>query len=196
VLIIDNSGSMRTADVKHDGGMIQRQAAVYSAIRESLLEPQLSFGVGQYDLVSLILFDSGACIQLFHVSFQEAIQGIEYLQWACPPRGHGCYLPALGALASVLDQPFPVGLLGAVNVLFFSDGRPSDSVPGGIDGFVGNLASIMVDTCGETVQQFPETFAFHAIGCVHGLNPRPSLQSLTTSFSLARARADLVKGSL
>ena len=107
---------------------LTRHRAVFDAIEEALLQPQLVGGATRCDVVSLIAFHEAAYIEFLHLPFGEALQRCRRVQKHRKPKGPGCYVPALGALRQVLSEPFP-GKLGAVNVLFFSDGRPSDSPP-------------------------------------------------------------------
>ena len=121
---------MRTGDVTSgcvaSGPLrISRHAAIFEALTTSLLRPQLENGASMDDLISIIWFNDHAETVMRHVPFCEAIPAIEWLRANRQPKGHGKYAPALMALQELLTLPAHVPL-ASVNVLFFSDGRPSD----------------------------------------------------------------------
>lgn len=148
VLIIDNSGSMGIPDVPtltpppptpgrrnraeprsnrgHIMSHITRHDAVFDAIQTGLIAPQLAAGVGPHDVLSLVLFSCGAGVLLKHMPFADAEAGLSYFRNHYPPVNDGThYIAALAALRDLLAAQGPCTFT-AVNVLFFSDGQPTD----------------------------------------------------------------------
>jgi hypothetical protein len=109
--------------------------------------------------------------------FDQAVLRCRQVQKHRKPKGHGCYVPALGALRQVLSEANFPGKLGAVNVLFFSDGRPSDhsqpravtpSMPGGPMAVRPTVVHMVMDyllmSCYHTLRTLPHTFKLHCVG--------------------------------
>ena len=133
ILVIDNSGSMRNEDVFEEGtrNYISRHQATFNALAKGLFIPQLQAGVGPRDVVTIIKLGEDGEVVVSRVPFAEAAKTCGQLVHSMTPRSHGNYLPALGTLGRVLRASNRDQASGPTNVLFFSDGKPSDSTPPG-----------------------------------------------------------------
>ena len=76
----------------------------------------------------------------------------------------------------MLAQPFPAPV-GAVNVLFFSDGRPSDTGANPKE-LADKLLRATADSCRATVELLPEAFRFHTVGFGSGAAAKDDFQLL------------------
>ena len=95
-----------------------------------------------------------------HVPFAEAWGGCDWLARNRRPLGHGNYSPALTVLAHLLDLPAHVPF-SSVNVLFFSDGRPSDK------GTSVNerLSQMTMQACAPSLSRLHTShFKLHTVG--------------------------------
>jgi hypothetical protein len=121
VLIIDNSGSMRTPDVP---GYKTRAHAVYECLKRDFVKEQLKTGAASDVVVTLISMSNDASV-LFHTQplNDSLIDQLETMSKR-KPKSHGNYIPALDKALEVMraDAPNRSSLL----LLFFSDGAPSD----------------------------------------------------------------------
>ena len=121
---------MRTRDVSGGG---TRLDAALTALLEGLIAPQLAQGAGAGDAVSMLVMRETTDLQFSKVSFLTAKALLETARagGVIQPKGHGFYVPALEQLGALLAG-FAGGLCFAgvanypVNVLFLSDGRPSE----------------------------------------------------------------------
>ena len=141
IMVVDCSGSMRTEDVATGGDgepPLSRMAAVRRAILQTYLKPQLVAGAQQGERFSLIKIQPEASEQpalpfaLFPLDASLAPRIDAVLD---EPRGAGPYLPALRKLNElVAHSKRHLFERARTQVLFLSDGRPSDaSTGGGID---------------------------------------------------------------
>ena len=126
---------MKTRDVS-DGGT--RLDAALTALLEGLVAPQLAQGVGASDAVSMLVMGPETETQFSKLSFPDAKAHLEAARaGGIKPKGHGFYVPALKALGNLLRATRGTH---PVNVMFLSDGRPSDQAgrgPGTIEDKVG-----------------------------------------------------------
>ena len=139
VIIVDMSGSMRRDDI--NGGRC-RSDAVWLALARNHIKVPLENGdlSPTTDLVSIIIMRDEAEI-LF--SYQPAdwylynkIVGLR--EWdSIRPYGDGNYMPALKAAELLFDRN---SYVGALSLIFFSDGKPSDP-RANHRGMMGELAS-------------------------------------------------------
>ena len=134
IMIVDCSGSMRKEDVKTSvagESPISRIEAVRRAILHTYLKPQLVAGAQQSERFSLIKIQPEAAerplpFALFPLDVSLAPRIDAVLD---EPRGAGPYLPALGRMNKLIEHS-QRHLFGRARtqVLFLSDGRPSDHV--------------------------------------------------------------------
>ena len=113
---------MKTRDVSGGG---TRLDAALTALLEGLIAPQLAQGAGAGDAVSMLVMRTTTDLQFSKVSFQTAKALLEAARagGGIQPKDHGFYVPALqqlGALLADSTANYPV------NVMFLSDGRPSE----------------------------------------------------------------------
>ena len=95
-------------------------------------------------------------------SFKDADKIVPVLGKANTPREHGNYLPALQALGDLLAGCSPAL---TTSVLFFSDGKPSDSPPAGRGTAADKTRDQIVRTTEKAFRgQDPKTFRFHTVG--------------------------------
>jgi Mg-chelatase subunit ChlD len=146
VLMVDCSGSMRTADVATEtGNRITRAEAVRRVLLDIFLRGQLAAGARPSERVSLIRIQpedkhtgnngSGGGAGMEEIAMPFALFPLdaslaERISDALrEPRSHGPYLPALKRLKRLLTLVQPHLLPHArTSILFLSDGRPSDPV--------------------------------------------------------------------
>ncbi|KAL1523672.1 hypothetical protein AB1Y20_018606 [Prymnesium parvum] len=121
VLIVDMSGSMRTADIP---GYKSRAAAVYDCLVRDFVKAQISSGAAKDVVVSVVSMGSEAALLIDKHPLDETI--LPRLQRIAKqrPKGHGNYIPALDKALEVMasDARNHGGLL----FFLFSDGAPSD----------------------------------------------------------------------
>ncbi|KAL3936397.1 MAG: hypothetical protein SGBAC_008274 [Bacillariaceae sp.] len=121
VLIVDHSGSMRTADVP---GYDSRAHAVYECLKRDFVKEQLKSGTATDVVVTVISMSDTATVLLHKMPLDESL--IKDLQRLSKrrPKSHGNYIPALDKALEVMraDAENASSLL----LLFFSDGAPSD----------------------------------------------------------------------
>jgi hypothetical protein len=199
ILVIDSSGSMRNVDVS-DGGSIlmSRHTATLNALSKGLFIPQLQAGVESSDVVTMIKLGEAGELMLNRVPFKEAaVQCVDLLR-SLQPRSPGNYLPSLDKLGEVLRRS-TTGV--PTNVLFFSDGKPSDQLPPGpgtpkekLQGIIvrktnevcGGRANLKLHTVGFGTDDFSMLKAMSAalpagVGTFH--NSGLSLHALTRTLS-------------
>lgn len=131
ILLVDQSGSMRTCDVDN---FKTRSDAAYATIALDFIGSQLDQGDCAYtDVITLVEMSDEAQV-VFHM---EPITNILYnrvvrrMAEAKPYRA-GNYLPALQLVRQLLQQTYRShSLKCAFLFLFLSDGRPSDPLPWG-----------------------------------------------------------------
>ncbi|CAM9618784.1 unnamed protein product [Ectocarpus fasciculatus] len=123
VIVVDQSGSMRTCDVEN---FRTRSNAVFGVLAMDFVAKQrLSGEATDRDTVSLILMRNSA-----EVVFEREPMGLVLynkfvgLHDQNTPRSHGMFLPALHAAQRLLKRHVHGGC--ALSFMFLSDGRPSD----------------------------------------------------------------------
>ena len=125
VIVVDQSGSMKTCDVFD---FKNRSQAVFGMLALDFVAEQRMSGEGSdTDVVSLVLMRDSA-----EVVFEREPMGLMLYDMFAglhddgEPRSHGHYLPALAAAEELLGG----GTNGccALSLLFLSDGRPSDQI--------------------------------------------------------------------
>ena len=125
VIVVDQSGSMKTCDVFD---FKNRSQAVFGMLALDFVAEQRMSGEGSdTDVVSLVLMRDSA-----EVVFEREPMGLMLYDMFVglhddgEPRSHGHYLPALAAAEELLGG----GTNGccALSLLFLSDGRPSDHI--------------------------------------------------------------------
>lgn len=145
ILVLDNSGSMRSRDVQHtrNKAVLDRRCdALLNVLKEQLIKRQIAEGATPSDRVSLIKMeslevgrDNGVQAQVdSSVRMPFALMPLDASLVArlesamhSRARGHCFYLPAIARLCELVH--FAAACLSSTaitNVLFFSDGRPSD----------------------------------------------------------------------
>lgn len=122
VLIIDNSGSMRTPDVP---GYNSRAHAVYECLKRDFVKEQLKTGAAGDDVLVTIISMSDQAHVLVHTKKLDhsLIQDLERLSKR-RPKSHGNYIPALDLALDVMKAD--AANRSSLLLLFFSDGAPSD----------------------------------------------------------------------
>ncbi|KAL7548108.1 hypothetical protein ACHAWF_011406 [Thalassiosira exigua] len=121
VLIVDNSGSMRSADVP---GYSTRAEAVYDCLVRDFVKDQIRTGVAKDVVVTLISMNDEATVLIkTHPLDHSLITRIENIK-SRRPRSHGNYIPALDKALEVMIEDAPNR--GSLLLLLFSDGAPSD----------------------------------------------------------------------
>ena len=132
ILVVDGSGSMRNADViDADGQRVTRASAVLGLLTQNFLRTQIDAGVVSSERVSLIKVQGTAAMHLLPFALFPLDPNVaeRIADSLGEPRGVGPYLPALGLLAKLVELSAPYLLPRAkTNILFLSDGRPSDRV--------------------------------------------------------------------
>eukprot|EP00808_Paulinella_micropora_P024252 g3778.t1 len=123
VLLIDQSGSMKTCDVNN---FRHRSDAVYGTLALDLIGKRLDMGsVMPTEAVSIIEMRTEPILVFHRESFTNALYNkLLQRKKECGPRGHGKFLPALEMAAKVIQPEAGRGC----HILFFflSDGKPSD----------------------------------------------------------------------
>lgn len=145
VLVVDASGSMRTADVARFGS---RADAVFGTLALDFVGRQVDAGLAAMtDAVSLVLMRESPTVvfdrePVTNVLFNKFAARIGRAWTADGARGPGCFAPALEAAARLFDGDAGNGAV-ALSLLFLSDGRPSDTGPyeAAVLGAVSALAS-------------------------------------------------------
>ncbi|KAJ8599256.1 hypothetical protein CTAYLR_006219 [Chrysophaeum taylorii] len=121
VLVVDDSGSMRTGDCP---GYATRTAAVYDCLAKDLVQPQLHLG-GREATVTLIEMSDDAKIVFEDETFTPGLAAALRRRMTRRARSHGNYLPALDAVVARLAAKSGQKQLF---LMFLSDGSPSDHV--------------------------------------------------------------------
>ena len=122
VLVVDSSGSMRTADVP---GFESRAQAVYDCLVRDFAAPQVKTGAASDVVVSLISMGDNATVLLKTQPLDETlIANLERIGKR-RPKSHGNYIPALDKALEVMAAD--AANRASVLLLFFSDGAPSDT---------------------------------------------------------------------
>lgn len=123
VIVVDQSGSMRTSDVFD---FKNRSQAVFGMLALDFVAKQrLSGEVSATDVVSVVLMHDYA-----EVAFEREPMGLALyntfldLHDNGTPKSHGNFLPALALAESLLKRQSHGGC--ALALLFLSDGKPSD----------------------------------------------------------------------
>ena len=128
VLVIDQSGSMRTSDVQHSAN---RSEAVFNSLSLEFIAERLDIGdATDTDVVSVVLMSDTATIVLEERPTDWLLYN-ELLQLRHrSPRSHGHYGPALDAAEELLCRNARGQC--ALVLMFLSDGQPSDHMQPGI----------------------------------------------------------------
>jgi hypothetical protein len=120
-------------------------------------------GTSQNDEVRMIKFYEEAVKIIDRQTFQEASRLCKSFEKSTRPKSHGFYSAALikSAMGEVM-KPFE-----PTCVLFFSDGKPSDTAPRGKGDSNEKKKNLLVtkvlSVCNEMVKS-KQTFKFHTIG--------------------------------
>jgi hypothetical protein len=127
VLVIDQSGSMRKADMRD---CANRADAVWVCLALDWIGPQLETGEAKAtDVVSVVSMNAGATVLLKHKPVDWLLYNkLLHFRDTLVPRSHGHYIPALDTAEELLSEHKFGGC--ALQLMFLSDGRPSDRVPG------------------------------------------------------------------
>ena len=132
ILVVDGSGSMRNADVINaEGERVTRASAVLGLLTQNFVRTQIDAGVVPSERVSLIKVQGAVAMRALPFALFPLDHGLSdrIAVSLGEPSSHGPYLPALGLLAKLVELSAPYLLPRAkTNVLFLSDGRPSDRV--------------------------------------------------------------------
>lgn len=152
VIVVDQSGSMKTSDVFD---FRNRSQAVFGMLALDFVAKQRVSGEGSdTDVVSLVLMRDSAEV----IVEREPMGMVLYDMFAGlhddgKPRSHGHYLPALAAAEELLRGKGTHGCC-ALSLLFLSDGRPSDQIV--CDG--GESYQNVVDTITDKVRSLAGLF--------------------------------------
>ncbi|CAB9526886.1 myosin heavy chain kinase [Seminavis robusta] len=127
-VVVDTSGSMRKGDFH---GAQSRLKAVWESFANDYIYRRIQEGnCGMHDMVSIVSFSDG----VVEVLRDEPTTWILYNRLCqirnsgCPaPRGHGHFIPGLKRAEELLQAPSS-NLACALNLIFLSDGRPSDHI--------------------------------------------------------------------
>jgi Alpha-kinase family len=132
IFIIDNSKSMSTCDVVGDhGNETTRSQAVFASLLEFFFPFQLNLGYLETDIYSLIIMDATSFVLYERKNFHAAVAETQSACNTMIPHSHGYYIPALDMMKGVLDRDKSSKCF--TNILFLSDGKPSDPTPRGPD---------------------------------------------------------------
>jgi Alpha-kinase family len=132
IFIIDNSKSMSTCDVVGDhGSETTRSQAVFASLLETFFPFQLNLGYLETDIYSLIIMDATSFVLYERKHFHAAVEETKNACHTMIPHSHGYYIPALDMMKGVLDRDKSSKCF--TNILFLSDGKPSDPTPRGPD---------------------------------------------------------------
>ena len=137
VLVLDNSRSMVRRDVSGGDGAaagagagaekLRRIDALKKTILEQLIARQLAEGATEADRVSLIKMEDVARTPFALLPLDARLAGRLRDAMFPRPQNQGMYLPALARLRQLLQLAAPhLSDAAHTNVLFLSDGRPSD----------------------------------------------------------------------
>eukprot|EP00040_Diaphanoeca_grandis_P026536 m.148848 g.148848 ORF g.148848 m.148848 type:complete len:605 (-) comp30625_c0_seq2:373-2187(-) len=186
ILIIDFSGSMRTRDVSSGiDQRITRHNAVFDALNEGVFKPQI-LHVTSKDVVTMVKLSDDATAVLDTVPFAEAAKrcGSPAFVDNLFPKSHGRYLPALDMLGEALRETTSL----CTNVLFFSDGTPSDSPPPGKGvSAVQKVRKMIVEKTHAVCQQCQaKAFSFHTVG--FGLDDFSTLKEMAAAVPLKQGK--------
>lgn len=210
VVVVDTSGSMRKSDF---------YGARWAAIANDYLFPAIEGKGTLSDVVTIVAFGDKAYDILLReplgwVLYNEVCKIHQSSQAIYNPSGHGHYLPGLRKAEEVFSRTQHCPPL---NLMFLSDGRPSDHVRLGgnvaentIEKIVEELASkygrrlhfkaigIGGSTDFEVLHRMVDAAADHGADAAFAL-PSQSCASLGTSFTasataLATTQAEMVDG--
>jgi Alpha-kinase family len=132
IFIIDNSKSMSTCDVVSDhGNETTRSQAVFASLLETFFPFQLNLGYLETDIYSLTIMDATSFVLYERKNFNAAVEETQNACHTMIPHSHGYYIPALDMMKGVLDRDKRTKCF--TNILFLSDGKPSDPTPRGPD---------------------------------------------------------------
>ena len=132
ILVVDCSGSMRKADVATDAEAgappISRAAAIRHVLQQTFLRTQIKDGAVTSERVSLIQIKPEVAVPFALLPLDDKLS--ERIHTALDePAGHGPYVPALKKLVELATMcQKHMTDHAKTNVLFMSDGRPSDQV--------------------------------------------------------------------
>lgn len=168
VLVVDQSGSMKKADVP--GHRTRSQAVFYNIANEVVAAPLLANFVSYTDVVTLIEMRETAEVNVLinkePMTWQLFNKFVDLSNDRFCSSGHGNYLPAINEASRVLqDTVSTSGDNVALFLLFLSDGRPSDYFTLGI-GVSDQLQLIrlsMSKLC-TRVRSVAKNFTFGAFG--------------------------------
>ena len=123
---------MSTCDVVGDhGNVTTRSQAVFASLLETFFPFQLNLGYLETDIYSLIIMDATSFVLYERKKFDAAVEDTRNACRTMVPHSHGYYLPALDMMKGVLDSDRSAKCF--TNILFLSDGKPSDPTPRGSD---------------------------------------------------------------
>ena len=147
IIVVDNSGSMRTRDVaagnltmaalseKHKAEANKKKRrceALTDVIVNIILEGQRKDGANERDLFSIIRMQDSTAEHVFVREPFPAVHAQARDKLKKQPSGEGFYLPALNKVAKIAAQGACALLPTAcTQVLFLSDGQPSDQIEKG-----------------------------------------------------------------
>ncbi|CAM9910863.1 unnamed protein product, partial [Laminaria digitata] len=182
VIVVDQSGSMKTSDVFD---FKNRSQAVFGMLALDFVAKQrLSQEGTDTDVVSLVLMRDSA-----EVVFEREPMGLVLYDMFVglhddgEPRSHGNYLPALAAAEELLGGTGTANGCCALALLFLSDGRPSDQIVG-CDGEIYQSA---VDIITDRVRSLAGLFGQQLCVTTLGVARRDG------DFSVLEAMADAAR---
>ena len=144
--------------------MILSHDAVFDAIINGFVVPQRSSGATTSNVLTLIWLGEHADCMFLRQSLTEALKQCKTYRASMTPRGHGNYIPALSLLQVYLNEDADVGQL--TQVLFFTDGWPSDRPPPGFGSNSDKVCNLIVEAtincCSKILSS--GSFKFHAVG--------------------------------
>ena len=166
ILVVDHSGSMRTEDAldPKTGKCITRRTAVFDALQTDFIIPQKKVCTPKCLLTLVTLGEKSDVLP--KIPFSQCAQQLAYWEDRSDCRGEGNYLPAITVLKHLLEASSQES--HSVNVLFFSDGIPSDTPPKGPGKNSKKLQTKLVDSLKAAFQPYlgpgDDRLSFKAIG--------------------------------
>ena len=166
VLVVDQSGSMKKADVP--GHRTRSRAVFYSIANEVVAAPLLANLVSFTDVVTLIEMRETANVLIDQEPMTWLLfnKFVDLANDEFRGRGHGNYLPAIETARGVLRNTVRTnGNNVALFLLFLSDGKPSDHVKLRIaaNDQAAHICKSMKNLC-ASVRSVAKNFTFGAFG--------------------------------
>lgn len=197
VIVVDQSGSMRTSDVFD---FKDRSKAVFGMLAiDFVAERCLSGEMTETDVVSLVLMRDEA-----EVAFEREPMGLVLydrfaeLHDVGVPRSHGNFIPALEEAERLLGSQWHGE--HALSLFFLSDGKPSDqstspwSIPnGGDDGGVKEVISGRMELLGE---RFGDQLVVSTFGFAHREQDFSVLEDMAKAAGDAGAKGEFHRPEL